>query len=386
MEPDISTYVTAQKADMFALLERMVLIQSGSYNKVGVDEMARLIGRTCASMPLSVRTVAQKTLGNHVVVRSTANAGAGGAILLVGHMDTVFPANTAFNWYKEDDLNCYGPGVCDMKGGLVVGIYAVQALAACGLLERVPVTFVFNSDEEIGSPGSRDLIREHARACCAAFVLECGGRVGEIVTGRKGNLSQRLVVKGKSGHAAFAGKDKASAILELAYKIVALERLNDSDAGMTVNVGKIDGGIGSNTVAEEAYANVDCRFITQDQQKEMERKITDITSKSNVPGTRGIVETLSRRPPMPRSEKNAILYDIVRTVGSALNQTIGDEYRQGVSDANLIAAEDIPVVDGLGPMGGRDHSDKEFMVKESLIQRTILLANAIVSAHRHFAR
>ena len=175
-------------------------------------------------------------------------------------MDTVFPEDTDFNWYKEDRANSYGPGVADMKGGLVAGIFALKALIARGLLENIPVTFIFNSDEESGSGSSREIIRQEARNSAFAFVLECGGLNGEIATGRKGNLSIKLTVKGRAGHAAFAGPDKGSAILELARKTIEFESLNEPEKGISVNVGIFEGGIGSNTVAENAVANVDFRF------------------------------------------------------------------------------------------------------------------------------
>lgn len=370
---------------MLAMLEEMVLIQSGSANKAGVDAMARLVERTCRTLPVRIQTIEQKTLGNHLVVHTHAVDAASQRILLVGHMDTVFPADTDFNWFREDERHCYGPGVCDMKGGLVVGIFAMRALAACGFLEQLPITFVFNADEEIGSPSSGDLIREQARQSAAAFVLECAGQDSQIVTGRKGNLSLRLEVNGRACHAAFASQDKASALLEIAHKTILLEQLNDHAKGITVNVGKIDGGIGANTVAENARAWVDCRFVAPQQKQVLATRLHDIVSANTVSSTHSAIETVSSRPPMPQSAGNYSLYEIVRSVGAKLGQTIGEEYRQGVSDANLIAAEGIPVIDGLGPVGGKDHSDNEYMLKESLIQRTLLLSNTIIALNRHFS-
>ncbi len=146
-------------------------------------------------------------------------------------MDTVFAADTDFTAYREDDTQAYGPGVIDMKGGLVAGIFALKALSAVDLLKRIPLVFVFNSDEEVGSRRSLALIRKEARKSACAFVLEAGGLNGEVVTARKGNLSATLIVNGRAGHAAFAGADKASAILEMAYKTLAIEALNDPDRG-----------------------------------------------------------------------------------------------------------------------------------------------------------
>lgn len=385
MAADISTYLLSQESNMLDLLERMVLTPSGTHYKDGVDRVARLVREALASLPVTIQTVVQRHHGDHLVVRSEAVPGSDGQILLVGHMDTVFPADSEFKGFRKDDRYCYGPGVSDMKGGLVVGIFAVKALAACGVLSQLPLVFVFNADEEIGSPTSGDLIRQQARQSVAAFVLESAGQAGEVVTGRKGNLSLRVDVSGCAGHAAFADADKASAILALSRTIVALEELNDHGAGITVNVGRVDGGIGPNTVADRARAWVDCRFVTPEQKATLEERIVSIAASTSVAGTRVRVDTVSSRPPMPANARNTALYDIVRAVGRNLNQTIGEEYRQGVSDANLIAAETIPVIDGLGPLGGEDHSSKEYLCTDSLVPRATLLAHAIVSAHRQFS-
>ena len=384
MTAAFTNHVLSQRASIFSLLEEMVLIQSGSHNKAGVDAVGELIQRSCRSLPVTIRTVEQPERGNHLIVHSRAGDAENGRILLVGHMDTVFPADSDFNWYREDQRCSYGPGVCDMKGGLVAGIFAMKALDAAGLLAQIPLTCLFNADEEIGSPRSRELITAQARKSVAAFVLECGGHNGEIVTGRKGNLSLELTVRGRAGHAAFAGTEKSSAILALAHKTIALEKLNDLENGVTVNVGLIAGGIGHNTIAEAACAKVDCRFVTPAQKRALIKQIDAIVHANEVPDTLAHVATVSSRPPMPPNDKNRQLFEIVRSTAADLDQTIADEYRQGVSDANHIAAEGIPVVDGLGPVGGKDHSAEEYMVKESLIRRTQLLAASVVAAHRHY--
>lgn len=174
----LHTYIRQSTPDMFALLEDLVLIQSSSYNKAGVDRVAARIAAAFAGDGMSCETVPQTRAGNHLVVRTSATEHYQHHVMLSGHMDTVFPIDTDFNWYKEDAAHCYGPGVADMKGGLVAGTYALKALAAAGLLDTLPVTFVFNSDEEIGSGSSRELIRREARRSLFALVLECGGLNG----------------------------------------------------------------------------------------------------------------------------------------------------------------------------------------------------------------
>ena len=382
----IISFLKTHHRDMLALLEKMVRIQSGTYNKRGVDQMVSLITSTFQSNAVSFKVIEQDKFGNHLVVRSLCEKSFDKQILLSGHMDTVFPEDTRFNWYKEEGTHCFGPGVIDMKGGLVTGIFALKALDNAKLLTKIPVTFFFNSDEEIGSPSSKDQIQKEAENSAFAFVFETGGRNGEIVTGRKGNLSLELKIKGISGHAAFAGKDKASAIVELAHKIIAFESLNDLDRGISVNVGKVNGGIGPNTVPEHALARIDFRFKEIADRTNLEKSISEITKKENVPKTSAQFTVLSSRPPMPSSERNKKLFLSVQETASSIGLSVSEEFRSGVSDANLIAEKQTPVIDGLGPIGAMDHSADEYMIKASLLQRSILVACALIDCWEKYQR
>jgi glutamate carboxypeptidase len=261
-----------------------------------------------------------------------------------------------------------------MKGGLVAGIFALKALSEAGLLKNLPLSFVLSSDEEIGSKRSKALIRQEAEKSACAFVLEGGGLNGEVVTGRKGNLSARLTVAGRAGHAAFAGPDKTSAVVEMAHKILAIEALNDFSAGILANVGTVSGGIGPNTVAERAEALLDFRFVQPEDEERLKTKLSQICAQMMVPGATAELEIVSGRPPMPINETNQALYDRVHHIADRLGIAIHPEFRSGVSDANFIAQAATPVLDGLGPTGARDHSPDEYMLKESLAQRTLLLA------------
>ena len=377
-------FIKEHGSDMFDLLEKMVLIQSGSHNKKGVDRVSGLIESSFQSNSVSCRLIEQTKFGNHLIVRSLCEDRFDKQILLVGHMDTVFPQDTDFNLFREDSTKCYGPGVIDMKGGLVAGIFALKALDSLGLLKKIPITFIFNSDEEIGSPSSRELIKAEAQKSALAFVLECGGLEGEVVTGRKGNLSLKLNVFGKAGHAAFAGQDKASAILELAYKTIDFESLNDVEKGVTVNVGKVKGGIGPNTVPEHATAHIDFRFVEQKDHNFLKEKISEIAARPKTPHTSASFEIVSQRPPMEQNEANRILFQAVKGVADKLDFPIREEFRNGVSDANIIAEQGIPVLDGLGPAGANDHSKDEYMLKETLFQRASLLACSFVECWQKY--
>jgi glutamate carboxypeptidase len=375
---EIESFLISREPEMFTFLEELVKIQSGSHNKAGIDRTARAIAHTFQGLDVSTETVEQRLQGNNLVIRSSAQPSADKQVLLVGHMDTVFPEDTDFNWYKADNDKSYGPGVVDMKGGLVVGIYALKALAELGLLEQIPITFVFNSDEEIGSRSSVDLIQKEAHSSAFAFVLEAGGLENEVVTGRKGNLTIDLHIEGRAGHAAFATKDKPSAILEMAHKIIEFESLNDFDKGITINVGKINGGIGSNTIPEFSNAQVDFRFMDSTDLKHLEERVSEIASKIVVQGTRCHVDFITGRPPMQQSPGNRKLFEITADIANRMGYPVKEEFRFGVSDANFIADLNVPVLDGLGPIGARDHSRDEYMIKDSLLQRTRLLACSII--------
>ena len=368
---------------MLVLLKRLVLIQSGSYNKNGIDLVVGVIKDVLMEPAIAVQEIPQNVHGN-ILLASTPAAGDRENILLVGHTDTVFPQDTTFNWWREDQENVYGPGVIDMKGGLVAGIYALKALHAQKLLDDIPLRFIFNPDEEIGSPCSRDLIISEARKSVMAFVLECGGLTGEVVTGRKGRIGVKLEAFGKAGHAAFISENKPSAILALAHKIIALEALNNQYHGLTVNVGQISGGIGSNTVPDYACADVDARFINAAGSDFFKERLATITVESVIPGTSVQARVVSSRPPMEQREKNRALFKVAAEQAHELHLPIAEEFRQGVSDANTIALEQTPVIDGLGPIGSFDHSDQEFMIKDSLVQRCQLLTLSILEAWQRY--
>ena len=372
----LKSHVKSLEKEMFGLLERLVLIQSGTHNKAGVDDMAEYIAWILSEIPLSTRILPMKECGNMVLAvnRQAENKN---SILLMGHMDTVFPEQTAFKHYREDQFKAYGPGVLDMKGGLVTGIFALKVLSDLGFLDVIPVTVFFNSEEEIGSPYSRELITELALKSRAAFVLEGGGLDSQVVTGRKGKTGFDIFISGKAGHAGCAGPDKPSAVLEAAYKTIALEELN-RPPHILINVGLIHGGIGPNSVAESARLGVDVRFTHKEDGKRLIDKIRKITEKNFVRGTASELRICSSRPPMDTDHRIEELYHVALETSRKYGLSLGRETRGGVSDANYIAAVNVPVLDGLGPCGDMDHSDREYIVKKTMVERTILLAGCLL--------
>ncbi len=375
MNLPVSPFPPARVQEMFDLLRDLVIIQSGTRNRDGVNRVGQRIRAALAGLDLETEVIDGNGFGDHLVFRSRGALAGRPSILITGHMDTVFPADTTFTGYRREGDRIHGPGVIDMKGGLVVTICAVRALARAGLLAHLPLILLFNSDEETGSPSSIPLLKRMAGESCCALVTECGGVNGEVVTGRRGKTGYRLDVHGRAGHAAFAGPDKASAILELAARIVRLEACNDPGSGVVVNVGRVEGGIGPNTVAEHAMALVDTRYPDRATGKRLQEEIRRICSGPAAASTRCELSVTNQRPVMERTDANLRLFRLLAEVGKELAITVREEIRQGVSDANTLAGEGLPVLDGLGPVGEFDHSDREYMRARSLEERTLLLAN-----------
>lgn len=380
----LSQYLEQHERDLFRFLRELVLQPSYSWNKKGVDSVGKIISRELAALPMNCTQSKQSELGNHLIFRSHACTNNLQSILLVGHMDTVFPPNLGFDWYREENGRVFGPGVVDMKGGLATAVFALKALHACGLLSEIPITFICNGDEEIGSPSSTELISRVARESLFAMVFECGGLNGQVVTGRKGRAGYVLDVKGRAGHAAFAIENKASAILRLAHHIIAIEKLNDPVSQLVVNVGTVMGGIGPNTVAEDASAQIDIRFLTVEDGQRCDKNLRRIAEDFHVQNTHTTLTMTSFRRPMEQSTANTKLFEHVRHEAEILQLPISSELRRGVSDANTIAEAGTPVLDGLGPIGDCDHSSNEYMIRESLPQRTLLAANSIFACWQHY--
>ncbi|WP_319542941.1 M20 family metallopeptidase [uncultured Pseudodesulfovibrio sp.] len=372
----IRTYIEDHEQEMMDLLEKIVCINSYTANKAGTDAVSAVIESVMTDMGFIVRRIKQDMVGDNLIAEN-AHRPESRRLLLCGHMDTVFPPEDGFNCFRKEGNTLIGPGVIDMKGGLVVGIYALKALDAADLLTDMPVAFIFNSDEEIGSPHSQDLIIEEAKESAIAFVFECSSPGGKIVTARKGKISFTLEVQGQAGHSGNLTGPKPSAILEMAHQTIALEALNDAAKGVSVNVGLIEGGVGPNTIAPSAKAKIECRYWNEMEGVILREAIENLAASPTITGTRCQLEVLPGRPTMENNPAIASLFDIVASAGADLDIPVLESARGGVSDANFIANTGTPVIDGLGPTGGKDHSHNEYMLTESLAERTILAAVAM---------
>jgi glutamate carboxypeptidase len=304
----------------------------------------------------------------------------GPTVMLIGHTDTVFEVGyLARRPYEVRADEILGPGVSDMKAGLLNGVYAIEAMRALGPLPVGRLTYVVNPDEEIGSPLSSGLIAELARGADAAFVMEAARANGDIVSARKGMMHLRAVIHGRAAHTGVEPQKGRSATLEAAHKTVALHALNGRWPGVTVNVGEIRGGTRPNIVADEAVVTIDTRARLIVEQDEAGAEIMRILGSSTVPDVTTRVEKLAHSRPMEKTPESAGLVDAAVAITAQLGFGLSDAETGGGSDANTTAGEGVPSVDGLGPVGGNDHTPAEYIELSSIVPRTTLLAALVLS-------
>jgi len=381
----LSDAAAVRYAEFVDALREMVDVDSGTYTVDGVNRMADLCERRFASHGWRAERYhhapaeGEPRLGDLVVGRIE---GAGGPrVLLVGHTDTVFDAGTvAERPFSIDGDRATGPGVSDMKAGLLTGFFAVDALRDVGFDGFGSVTYVCNPDEEIGSPWSHSVIVDEATNADCAFVLEGARENGDVVSARKGVSDYTIDVVGRAAHAGVEPERGRSAVLEAAHKIVALQALNGRWPGVTVNVGVVYGGTRSNVVPERCTIEVDLRAPETRTLAEAEAAVEAIVASHTVPDVEVSVDAVKWHRPMEKRDGTARLARIAIELASELGFELRDAATGGASDANTIAAAGVPTLDGLGPIGGDDHGPHEWMDLTSVVPRVALLAGLIARA------
>ena len=378
-ETAITDWLKAREADMIDLLEKLVNTDSGTYDKPGVDAVATHLRDFLESEGVSCEQLAIETHGD--ALRATVPApGQGGnqPILLMGHRDTVFPKDEPVRGpFRIDNGIAYGPGVADMKAGLVMNAFLLAAFARFGGAPA-PMVGLFTGDEEIGSPTSRTYIEAEARNARAVFNSEPGRLSGNVVTGRKGGIFFRCDVNGKAAHSGVAYQDGISAIEELAHKILALHALTDLERGQTINVGLISGGQSVNTVAPNAECQIDLRYVEPDDRDAVVGAIERIVRECSVEGTSASLRIIGEFRPLKQSPQAKALFD--QYVGNAQDAglKVGGEFSGGCADSGFAAAVGAPTICGVGPVGGLVHSPQEFLELDSIVPRAQALALTIL--------
>ncbi|MFE0674172.1 M20 family metallopeptidase [Streptomyces sp. NPDC058867] len=364
-------------------LRELVSIDSGSYDADGVDQVADWIQRRLHRIGFTVERVSfpvdgERRPGDALVARRKGaldEAEGGRRILLAGHMDTVFDKGTATaRPFRLDGALAHGPGVSDDKGGLLAGLTALEILHEHGVDTYDELVFLATPDEEIGSPASRGLIESTARGVHYGLGLECARENGDLVIGRKGVADFLITVTGRAAHAGIEPERGANAALTAAHLIVDLQALNGRWKDVTVNVGQVRAGSRTNIVCPEAVLGVEVRAATADDVHRVRRAIQEAADHPAVDGTSITVEQLDLCPPMEVTAASRRMLELAREAASGVGVRLSAVTTGGVGDANLIAGTGVPTLDGLGPVGGADHTPQEWLDTASVPQRVAVLA------------
>ncbi len=382
----ISAWLTLHEQEAIKYLETLVNQDSGTYNRPGVNLVGDLLARSFEDLGFSVGRLQQAEFGDHLLA-SYGTAEGYRSLLCVGHMDTVYPVGTTESRpFRLEGERATGPGVLDMKGGLTVLLFALHALSGTEspAFRGTRFSVFLNSDEEVGSPTSRESICELAKQHDAALVLEPARPGGECVIGRKGVGHFRVEVFGRQAHAGSQPELGANAIWELAHKICALQALNDRERGTTVNVGVVRGGERPNVVPDYACAEVDLRVWSLEEAERVTRAFREIAERAEIPGITAKLTGDVSTPPWPTNEATRQMLALLQEAGKELGLGIKGVTSGGGSDGSR-TAQFIPTLDGLGPVGSQMHSPEEFLVVSSLRERAALLARFIETWYERFS-
>lgn len=375
----ILAWLRDHEADMLRLLEEIVNIDSGSKYKEGVDRVGTVLRDHLQRAGITTQRFPQASHGDCLLADIPgSNAGQTGYVLLLGHMDTVFPKGTAGQRpFRIDGTMAYGPGVADMKAGLVMNIFIAQAFAEIGG-NAAPIRILCTGDEEIASPSSRGVTTEIARQALAVFNAEPGRPTGNVVTGRKGALFIDFEVEGVAAHAGVNHVQGASAIEALARKIIDLHKLTDYESGVTTNVGTIRGGMSVNTVAPYAAGQLDVRFPAEVDREQLRTQIFDIIQARSLACTCGRVTHEGSFLPFASSESSNRLLRAYQKAALSLGFAVEGEYTGGSADSGLTASVGAPTLCATGPIGEHVHTDREYCLIDTLVPRAQAVALTIL--------
>ncbi|MGL9622475.1 M20 family metallopeptidase [Bradyrhizobium sp. U531] len=378
-ETQITDWLASQKQAMIDLLRDVVNIDSGSYDKEGVDAVGARFERHFAEHGIPSRREANATFGDAIHAEVAKPGSNEKPVLLMGHRDTVFGKGEAGRRpFTIKDGRAYGPGVSDMKSGLVMNVFVATAFHKFGGAPH-PIKVLITSDEEIGSPSCRPVIEREGRAARAVFNSEPGRPTGNVVTGRKGGIFMHMTITGKAAHSGANFAAGVSAIGELAHKIVHIHALTDLDKGITLNVGLVSGGQSVNTTAPHAEGQIDLRYVDPADRARVMSAIETIVATSYVPGTAATLTIKGEFVPVVQSADSKALFEKyqagAREVGLT---TLQGEFSGGCADSGFTAAVGTPTICGLGPVGGLAHTPEEYLEVDSIVPRAQALALAIL--------
>jgi glutamate carboxypeptidase len=372
-------WLGGQQQAMQDLLHRIVDIDSGSRDEAGILAVAQALRERLEAAGVAVRF--EDVPGYGVLLHAdvagpdVGGPAEGAPIYLMGHMDTVFPAGTvARRPFRVEEGRAYGPGVADMKSGLVLNVFVAEAFARCGGL-KAPLKLFFSCDEEIGSPATRQTIMDTVRGARAVFNAEPGRVSGNLVTSRKGSMAVEFEVQGVAAHAGINHAAGASALEAMARKLLALHALTDPATGTTTNVGVLQGGIVPNMVAPHAKAELDVRYTAQTDPDALMERIRAIVEEESVPRTQGRVTAVRRTLPMAPTPD--ALLQLYRRGAQSLGFDVQGEFTGGAADSGLTASVGVPTLCATGPVGGHPHTEREYCELATFVPRAQAVALAV---------
>jgi glutamate carboxypeptidase len=374
------THLRGQLPTMLTILEKFVCSESPSTEKAAADRCAALIANTWKGTGAKVELLDQKHRGAHLrVTKARKSAAKGGQLLVLGHYDTVYATGTLRKMpFRISGGKAYGPGVFDMKAGIVQALFALHALQHLHAPVSKQIVFLWTSDEEIGSEASRKLIEAEAKRSDAVFVLEPAlGPKGLFKTARKGVGEVEIVVHGRASHAGLAPAEGVNAIHEIALQIARMKEWNHPRIGISVNTGRIEGGTRTNVIPDRARAVIDLRALRIEDMRMIEKRLHSL--KAMVPGAKLEVHGGFNRAPLERRH-SAALFQRARSLAKQMGLKIGECTAGGGSDGNLTAALGIPTLDGFGAVGDGAHSPGEYIIGKTMPERAALLAAMLVSS------
>ncbi len=363
-------------------LQAIVNIDSGTYTPEGIKRVGIYLAERFQGWGFTTRFEAREGYGDHLIATRQGSKSDGPRLLCIGHLDTVFPAGEVarrpFALGERAGMHvATGPGVLDMKSGVLLGMYALHLLNEAGEDNYQNVTFLCNSDEEIGSPSSKPLIKQLAGQHDAVLVFEPGRKEHTVVSARKGSGRYKVEVWGLAAHAGVEPHLGRNAILELAHQVQKLQALNDTIPGVTVSVGIIHGGERTNIVPDYAYCELDVRAADQVGISAIEKALQNTTTQHMLDGTRIKLSGEMGSQPFERNAQNELLIALVKAAGADLGLEIQDVASGGASDANTSSWSGTPTLDGLGTGGGLAHNPDEYIELDYLPKRIALVMGLV---------
>jgi len=378
---DIRSRLEGRVEEFVSDLGELVGIDSGTDDKAGNDRVCGWLRERYRALGASIEVRSHDKYGDAFVARWTG--GGRGRVLLLGHTDTVYPRGTAeARPLREEGDRAYGPGAADMKGGDLLIVYALETLFGLGWNDFATIEIVHNTDEEVGSPSSREIVRERSREADAVLVLEAGRENGDIVSARKGIIMADVAVVGKAAHAGVNHDRGRSAALALARLVVDLEGINGTMPGVTLNVGTMHAGGRVNVVPDRGECRLEVRAPDRDSLDAAVARVREILAEAPIEGTEVESEIEVEHSPMHPSSESRRLIDLAKSLSRELGTELNDQATGGASDGNTAAEAGRPVIDGLGPVGGGAHSPGEYVLVPSIAFRGALLAGLIQAVGR----